>query len=65
MRTLGVPPLLRYLDGDLDLHHAVERAKIDSRQYLKRQETFARRQLDRFRPVEPDLAEALVLDQFA
>ncbi len=63
LRTLGVPPLLRHLQGELDKEKAVERAKLDSRQYLKRQETFARHQLRRFRPVEPDRAEAFVLDQ--
>ena len=65
MRSLGVPPLLRHLRGELDLAQATERAKIDTRQYLKRQETFARHQLPGFRRVEPDSAEAMVLDQFA
>ena len=65
MRTLGVPPLLWHLRGETSKEKAVERAKLDSRQYLKRQETFARHQLGNFRPVEPDRAEAFVLDQLA
>ena len=64
MRTLGVPPLLRHLRGELAAAEAIARAQADSRQYVKRQETFARHQLDGFRPVEPDRAEATVLDQF-
>ena len=65
MRTLGVPPLLRHLRGELSKEKAVERAKLDSRRYLKRQETFARHQLRDFRLVDPDRAEAFVLDQLA
>ncbi len=65
LRTLGVPPLMRHLRGELSAEAAIERAKLDSRQYLKRQQTFARHQLQHFRPVEPDQAEAFVLDQLA
>lgn len=65
MRAIGVPPLLRHLEGTLGFDEAVIRAKTDSRQYLKRQDTFVRHQLPGFRPVEPDRAEAFVVDQYA
>ena len=65
MRALGVPPLARHLRGEIAIEEAVAQAQLDTRRYLKRQETFARHQLTGFRPVEPDRAEALVLDQFA
>ncbi len=64
MRALGVPPLIRHLKGETDLGVAIAQAQLDSRRYLKRQETFARHQLVGFHPVEPDEAETLVLDQF-
>jgi tRNA dimethylallyltransferase len=45
MRALGVPPLLVHLAGDLPLAEAVDRGKLLTRQYAKRQMTFARHQL--------------------
>ena len=65
MRALGVPPLLKHLWGELALDDAVTQAQLDTRQYLKRQETFARHQLAGFHPVEPDRADAFILDQLA
>jgi tRNA dimethylallyltransferase len=43
MRALGVQPLVAHLEGRLTLDVAVARAKIETRQYVKRQETWARR----------------------
>lgn len=48
MRAVGVPGLIDYLDGACSLDEAVARAKRDSRQYAKRQFTFARTQLPEF-----------------
>lgn len=45
MRALGVPALLRHLAGSASLAEAVERAKLDTRQYVKRQETWARKHM--------------------
>ena len=67
MRALGVPPLLGHLQGRLERHQAVAAAKAETRQYVKRQDTFARHQLSGFRSIAPDQAEAVLLDndQFA
>ena len=43
MRALGVRPLAAHLEGWLPLEVAVARAKVETRQYVKRQETWARR----------------------
>lgn len=45
MRALGVTPLLASVKGKLPLAQAVERAKAETRQYIKRQETWARRHM--------------------
>jgi tRNA dimethylallyltransferase len=54
MRAVGVPGLLACLRGDLSLEEAVEKGKRDSRQYARRQFTFARTQLPAFSWVAPD-----------
>jgi tRNA dimethylallyltransferase len=61
MRAHGVPHLLRHLDGALDLAEAARLGKSDTRQYTKRQFTFARHQLPNFRWITPEAAEAEVL----
>ena len=43
MRALGVAPLAAHLAGLTSLDDAVARAKAETRQYVKRQETWARR----------------------
>jgi tRNA dimethylallyltransferase len=48
MRAVGVPGLLEFLRGETPLEAAVARSKRDSRQYAKRQFTFARTQLPEF-----------------
>jgi tRNA dimethylallyltransferase len=54
MRAVGVPGLLAHLHGECSLEAAVERGKRDSRQYAKRQFTFARTQLPEFEWVPPE-----------
>jgi tRNA dimethylallyltransferase len=54
MRAVGVPGLLDFLRGECALEAAVERGKRDSRQYARRQFTFARTQLPEFSWVAPD-----------
>jgi tRNA dimethylallyltransferase len=61
MRALGVPHLLRHLEGEIDLEEAARLAKRDTRAYAKRQFTFARHQLPEFRWAAPDEAEAVVM----
>jgi tRNA dimethylallyltransferase len=45
MRALGVPELLAYLDGELDLASALAKAQQATRNYAKRQLTWFRHQL--------------------
>ncbi len=52
MRALGVAPLLAHLDGEVDLDWAIERAKIETRQYIKRQETWLRCNMSSWKSVE-------------
>ena len=63
MRAHGVPPLLRYIAGEIDLEIAVDTGKADTRRYIKRQATFARHQLPDFAWVEPRAAATHVLGQ--
>src|SRR5262249_23008672 len=48
MRTHGVPHLIAHLNGRLSLEAAAERGKLDTRQYAKRQFTWARHQMTGF-----------------
>ena len=60
MRAHGVVPLLRVLDGTMDLTAAVALGKSDTRSYVKRQDTYFRHQLQPFMPLTPaDAAEAI------
>jgi len=45
MKAIGVPQLQSYLRGTVSLEDAVERAKIDSGRYAKRQDTWFRNQM--------------------
>jgi tRNA dimethylallyltransferase len=44
MKALGVPPLLAHLRGELDFDAAIERTRLDTRRYAKRQQTWFRNQ---------------------
>ncbi len=44
MKALGVPPLLAHLRGETSLATAIERTRIDTRHYAKRQQTWYRNQ---------------------
>lgn len=52
MRALGVPPLARHIAGELSLETAVEQAKAETRQYLKRQETWIRSKMSSWKIVQ-------------
>ena len=43
MRALGVAPLMKHLDGEVSYDAAIELAKTQTRQYIKRQLTWLRR----------------------
>lgn len=44
MKAIGVPPLLAHLVGEMTLVEAVDHAKLDTRRYAKRQQTWFRNQ---------------------
>ncbi|QYE36868.1 tRNA (adenosine(37)-N6)-dimethylallyltransferase MiaA [Polymorphobacter sp. PAMC 29334] len=44
MKALGVPPLLAHLRGEIELGAAIERTRLDTRHYAKRQQTWFRNQ---------------------
>ena len=45
MRALGVAPLIAAVRGEMPVEAAVERGKAETRQYIKRQETWAKRNM--------------------
>jgi len=51
MRALGVSALAAHLAGDVSLDEAVARAKTETRRYVKRQETWARKFMSGWRVV--------------
>jgi tRNA dimethylallyltransferase len=60
MKAHGVPWLIRHLDGEIALAEATAHAKLETRQYTKRQATWFRNQLAEFEWVAPDGAQAAV-----
>jgi tRNA dimethylallyltransferase len=60
MKAHGVPWLIRHLTGEVTLADAVEHAKLETRQYTKRQATWFRNQLPDFEWVAPQDAPAAV-----
>jgi tRNA dimethylallyltransferase len=64
-KALGVPWLIRHLQGEITLAEAAEASKRDSRRYSKRQETWFRNQLPDWTWVAPDIAEEEVVRALA
>lgn len=60
MRAHGVPGLLAYGRGEISLEQAIEKGKLDTRHYAKRQFTWFRHQLPEFEWVAPEAARAAV-----
>ena len=58
MKAHGVPWLIRHLNGEITLAEATEHAKLETRQYTKRQATWFRNQLPQFEWVAPAEAQA-------
>jgi tRNA dimethylallyltransferase len=54
MRALGVSPLAAHLGGHLTRDEAIARAKAETRQYVKRQQTWFRKFMAAWRVVAPD-----------
>jgi len=63
MKAHGVPWLIRHLDGEVTLAAAVAHAKLETRQYTKRQATWFRNQLPEFEWVAPDDAQRAIAQQ--
>ena len=57
MKAHGVPWLIRHLTGEVTLATAIEHAKLETRQYTKRQATWFRNQLPEFEWVAPSDAQ--------
>jgi tRNA dimethylallyltransferase len=57
MRAHGAPHLMAHLKGELPLAEAIEMGQRDTRQYAKRQFTWARHQMPDFAWVAPEAAE--------
>jgi tRNA dimethylallyltransferase len=60
MKAHGVPWLIRHLKGEIPLAEAVEHAKLETRQYTRRQATWFRNQLPDFEWVAPGGALAAI-----
>jgi tRNA dimethylallyltransferase len=56
MRAHGVPGLIAYLDGALDLEEAIRKGQADTRAYAKRQVTWFRHQMEGWHAVAPETA---------
>lgn len=64
MRALGVAPLLEAAQGRMPIETAVCRAKAETRQYIKRQETWFKRNMIAWRWLETKDVESYVLQNF-
>jgi tRNA dimethylallyltransferase len=62
MRALGVKPLANHLAEKLSLETAVDQAKAETRQYVKRQETWLSRNMMAWTPVDLQQNDLLSLD---
>jgi len=60
MKAHGVPWLIGHLAGEITLAEAAERAKLETRQYTKRQATWFRNQLPEFEWAAPADAQAAI-----
>lgn len=62
MKALGVQPLLAHRSGVVSLDEAVAQAKADTRRYVKRQQTWARKFMVDWTVVSGESADALDVD---
>jgi tRNA dimethylallyltransferase len=63
MKAHGVPWLIRHLKGEISIADAIEHAKLETRQYTKRQGTWFRNQLPDFAWVAPAQARDAIETQ--
>ena len=60
MRAIGVAPLIALIDGRLTEEEAAEAAQAETRQYVKRQETWIRRNMITWKHISKQEMESLV-----
>jgi tRNA dimethylallyltransferase len=65
MRAIGVRPLLSAARGEATLEAAVEAAKLETRQYIKRQETWLRRHMITWKNISKKYMESYMREIFA
>lgn len=65
MRALGVQPFLALLSGETGRDEAVAQAKMETRRYAKRQETWARSNMIAWRSVKTQEMESLISNIFS
>jgi tRNA dimethylallyltransferase len=62
MKAHGVPWLIRHLHGEISLDQAAAAAKLETRQYTKRQATWFRHQMPGWTWVAPEEAEGVAFE---
>jgi tRNA dimethylallyltransferase len=65
MRAIGIRPLVSAARGETPIESAVEAAKLETRQYIKRQETWFRRYMITWTPIKMKYIESSMRDIFA
>ena len=65
MRAIGVRPLIAAVERKCSLEEAVGAAKLETRHYVKRQETWFKRQMISWRPVNAQYMERNMAEIFA
>jgi tRNA dimethylallyltransferase len=65
MRAIGVRPLLRHLAGQIDREAAVREGIAETRQYVKRQATWLRRNMTAWRKTIAQETETIAADDFS
>lgn len=53
LKAVGAPELMAHLRGEIDLDQAIERAKMETRRYAKRQTTWIRNQMQDWEKLDP------------
>jgi len=64
MRALGVSQLSAFLDGEISLDEAVEKAQTATRQYAKRQMTWFRNQFSDWNVLNEKDSESIAVNAY-